>query len=102
MSAGSGRGDVRATGPPQDFPLYAEGYAAPAAGQQIVPLAHSRCVTAGRVDPTWDYRSDTAYFGIVLRDPVTWPHDGGGVLTEPERMFALLRDGLPVDTSSRS
>jgi len=84
--------------------VYAEGFAAPNAGGQVVPLPHGWCVTAGGlvVDPTWDYYPDTAYFGIVLRDPATWPHDGGGVLTEPERMFPLLREGLPVDASRRS
>ncbi|WP_045740362.1 hypothetical protein [Actinoplanes rectilineatus] len=76
--------------------LYAEGFAAVAASGQVVPLPHGWCVTGDGlvVDPTWDFRPDTAYFGIVLRDPATWPHDGGGLLTEPDRMFALLRDGL--------
>jgi hypothetical protein len=30
-----------------------------------------------------------------------WPHDGGGVLTEPDRLPPLLRDGLPAALPTR-
>lgn len=48
------------------------------------------------VDPTWDFDPRTIYFGIVFREPAVWPHDGGGLLTEPDRQLPLLRDGLPA------
>ncbi|GAA2530786.1 hypothetical protein [Winogradskya humida] len=76
---------------------YAEGFATTDVRGQLLPLAHGWCVTADGVvvDPTWDYEPRRIYFGIAFSDRRMWPHDGGGVLTEPDRLFPLLRDGLP-------
>ncbi|GLY99827.1 hypothetical protein [Actinoplanes sp. NBRC 103695] len=76
--------------------LYAEGFATATVRGQQLPLAHGWCVTAdGTVaDPTWDFDPNAIYFGIAFQEPAVWPHDGGGLLTEPDRLLPLLRDGL--------
>lgn len=83
--------------------VYAEGFATVTAGAQLFPLPHGWCVTPGGavVDPTWDFDPDTTYFGIAFTDPAMWPHGGGGLLTEPERLLPLLRDGLNLGALSR-
>ncbi|GAA0546546.1 hypothetical protein GCM10010172_30280 [Paractinoplanes ferrugineus] len=83
--------------------MYAEGFATVTAGAQLLPLPHGWCVTPDGVvvDPTWDLHPDTTYFGITFPDPAMWPYDGGGLLTDPDRLLPLLRDGLTLSAPSR-
>jgi hypothetical protein len=78
--------------------IYAEGYALPHGVD--FPLAHAWCVRPDGtvVDPTWADTPGRAYIGVAFREPQRWPHDGGGILQDPERSYPLLKGGLSEGT----
>ncbi|MFJ9378871.1 hypothetical protein [Streptomyces sp. NPDC101455] len=78
--------------------VYAEGYALP--HEVDAPLAHAWCTRPdGTVlDPTWTDSPGRAYIGLAFGAPQLWPHDGGGILNDPDRSHPLLQNGLPDGT----